>query len=267
MPPLRSPRIRLFLATFGVLALELAMIRWSGQQIRVFAYFNNLVLVSAFAGLGLGVIAGRRRETLYPLLFPILLLLAALFTFSAQLGLMYLSFPDSTVALWGADALKADETFAQNVALLVSLLVGIALAFFFAGTRVGSVFAELPALVAYHWDLSGSLAGVIAVALLSSLRTPPALSFALALAALAALHPRVWTIACALATTALVWWSGADARFSPYNRIDVVRASGAPPTWTLAANRDSHQTFLDLSEAARSAPDLTPEAAARVRAA
>ena len=49
------------LATFGILALELALIRWTSGQIRAFAYFNNLVLVGAFLGMGLGVALGRRR--------------------------------------------------------------------------------------------------------------------------------------------------------------------------------------------------------------
>ncbi len=261
----RSPRIQLFLATFGVLALELSLIRWSGQQIRVFAYFNNLVLITAFGGLGLGIIVGPRRAKLYGLLFPTLVLLTSVLAFSTQLGLMYLSFPDSTVALWGADTLKADETFAANMGLLLGLMAAMAGTFFFAGTKVGSLFAELPTLVAYHWDLSGSLAGVLAVVLLSSLSMPPAASFAIALIALAWLHPRAWTFGSGVVITALVWWSGFGASFSPYNRIDVIKSRDAPAAWTLAANRDSHQTFLDLSDEARKAPGLSPEAAAQIR--
>ncbi|MFN2240084.1 MAG: spermidine synthase [Thermoanaerobaculia bacterium] len=265
MPTRRSAKIDLFLATFGVLALELALIRWSSHQIRVFAYFNNLVLISAFGGLGLGIIMGPRTRGLFRLLFPSLLVLAALLTFSTELGLMYLSFPDPTVALWGADGLKADETFFGNVVLLLGLLMAMATTFFFAGTKVGALFATLPTLTAYHWDLSGSLAGVLAVVLLSALHAPPAASFAVALLALAWLEPRIWTFGAAIAITALVWWSGAGASFSPYNRIDLAKVSEAPPTWILAANRDSHQNFLDLSHEARNQPDLDPHAATRIR--
>ena len=49
------------LTTFGILALELAFIRWTSSQVRIFAYFNNIVLISAFLGMGLGVAVGRRR--------------------------------------------------------------------------------------------------------------------------------------------------------------------------------------------------------------
>lgn len=265
MPSDRSAKLQLFLLTFGVLALELSLIRWASHQIRVFAYFNNLVLIAAFGGLGLGVIVGARAQRLFPLLFPTLLALAAVLAFSPGLGLMYLSFPDSTVALWGADTLKTDETFLGNVLLLIGLLVAMAATFFFAGTKVGALFSRLPALTAYHWDLSGSLAGVLAVVVLSALHAPPAATFALALLALAWLHPRIGSIAAALATVALVAWSGLGASFSPYNRIDLRKTSDAPATWDLAANRDSHQRFLDLSEQAREAPELDAPARARLR--
>jgi hypothetical protein len=52
------------LSTFGILALELALIRWTSGQIRVFAYFKNLVLISSFLGMGLGVALGRKHRKL-----------------------------------------------------------------------------------------------------------------------------------------------------------------------------------------------------------
>ena len=65
-----SALFRLGLATFGVLALELATIRWMSGQIRIFAYFNNLVLIATFLGMGLGVAIGRRRPELFHRVFP-----------------------------------------------------------------------------------------------------------------------------------------------------------------------------------------------------
>ena len=49
-----------FIAAFGLLALELAVIRWTTGQIRIFAYFNNLVLIGAFLGAGIGAALGRK---------------------------------------------------------------------------------------------------------------------------------------------------------------------------------------------------------------
>jgi len=41
-----SPAVRLLLSTPGLLALELAFIRWLASQMRVFAYFSNPVLIA-----------------------------------------------------------------------------------------------------------------------------------------------------------------------------------------------------------------------------
>ena len=46
------PGLAIGLSTFGILALELAMIRWTSSQVRIFAYFNNMVLICAFLGMG-----------------------------------------------------------------------------------------------------------------------------------------------------------------------------------------------------------------------
>ena len=46
------------LVTFGILTLELATIRWTSSQVRIFAYFNNVVLIGAFFGMGVGVGVG-----------------------------------------------------------------------------------------------------------------------------------------------------------------------------------------------------------------
>ena len=44
-------RLELFLASFIVLFQELVLIRWLPGQVRVLAYFPNLILLSAFLGL------------------------------------------------------------------------------------------------------------------------------------------------------------------------------------------------------------------------
>lgn len=73
----RKPAVDLFLTTFAILVLELALIRWLGTQIRIAAYFANLVLVSAFLGMGLGVGLGRSRPHLARWALPALALVSA----------------------------------------------------------------------------------------------------------------------------------------------------------------------------------------------
>jgi hypothetical protein len=51
------------------LFLEMLMIRWISSEIRIFAYFKNLVLVACFLGFGLGCYLCRRRVQLGSNLF------------------------------------------------------------------------------------------------------------------------------------------------------------------------------------------------------
>src|SRR5206468_491805 len=88
------------LASFGILALELALIRWTAGQVRLFAYFTNLILIGAFLGMGLGVAVGRRRPELLHRTLPALAVLSLIFAAAEPLHLLHLSFPDSSVHLW-----------------------------------------------------------------------------------------------------------------------------------------------------------------------
>ena len=57
LPPLSSPSrlsLRIALLSAAVLFLEMLLVRWVGTEVRIFAYLQNSVLVSAFLGLGLG---------------------------------------------------------------------------------------------------------------------------------------------------------------------------------------------------------------------
>ncbi len=65
---------RLILISAIGLFLELLLIRWISSEIRIFAYFKNLVLVGCFFGFGLGCYLSRRRVQLMNTLLPLLAL-------------------------------------------------------------------------------------------------------------------------------------------------------------------------------------------------
>ena len=88
-----SRAFQLGLCTFAILALELGLIRWISGQIRLVAYFANIILLAAFLGMGLGVALGRKRPALVHACLPVLALLSAVLCFSRQLHLMQLRFP------------------------------------------------------------------------------------------------------------------------------------------------------------------------------
>src|SRR3989304_3951826 len=93
----------LFLVSFLALYAELIVIRWLASEIRVFAYFKNLPLMASFLGLGVGLLrpGARRLERAFPWLFAIPCILSA---HAVGLGLVHLTFPDRSVALWVTDA-------------------------------------------------------------------------------------------------------------------------------------------------------------------
>ena len=64
-----SVRLRLFLASFLMLFLELSLIRWTGAEIVHLSYFSNFVLLGSFLGIGLGFLrAGTSRPSAAALL-------------------------------------------------------------------------------------------------------------------------------------------------------------------------------------------------------
>ncbi len=54
--------IELVTASFVVLMEELSLIRWLPGQVRVLAYYPNLVLLATFLGLGFGCLLAWRRS-------------------------------------------------------------------------------------------------------------------------------------------------------------------------------------------------------------
>lgn len=243
------------LTTFGILALELALIRWTSSQVRVFAYFNNMVLIAAFLGMGLGVALGRRHPGLVHLVLPIMLLLAVPLAFSESWGLVHLVFPDQSISLWGGERLAADPlVFARNLAIFLGLLLGVVLVFVCAGAPLGCLFQRLPVLQAYQWDLAGSLLGILAFTATSWLEAGPGVWLALGCLPFAWLTRRWWAAGLAVVIIGLGQYSVQGALFSPYNRIALVRHDAH--TLELQVNRDFHQYLHDFSAARMADPRL-----------
>jgi hypothetical protein len=260
-----SSRRDLFLVTFSILALELAVIRWMAQQITLFAYLGSVLLIGAFLGMGLGVAIGRKRPQLFHLALPALAALSAVLAFSETLHILHTRFPGNAMAMWGMDGAK---NFASSLAIIVALFIGVVIVFLLAGTRVGEIFATSEALDAYSIDLAGSFAGVVAMAIVAAAQTPPPVWFALGGIPLAWVSRR-WTSWIALAAIlVLTTLSIRGAIFSPYYRIDLDRAAavtGAPIR--LSVNRDFHQYVHDFSARHLNDPALSPRARAVLRSA
>src|SRR2546423_14570662 len=67
-------RTRIFLISFTMLFFELLCIRWIPSYVRYLSYFTNFILLASFLGIGLGMLAARRKRFWFPP-FPLLVLL------------------------------------------------------------------------------------------------------------------------------------------------------------------------------------------------
>lgn len=271
--PASRAAIGLFFSTAALLLIELAAIRWMSGQVRVFAYFNNLVLMSAFLGMGLGIAASLRRPWLGQLSLPAMALLAVAVVGSGQLGIDRIGFPDDSVHLWGAETRGELQQFALAITLMLAYFALLVIVFTAIGGYVGRFFRALRPLTAYTWDLLGSLAGIVGFTALTALSTPPAVWFAVGgglLMALSLWPPRRRTpttvavnTACLACVLILAAASSGDI-YSPYNRIDV--APGEAGSIQVQVNRDFHQFIHDLSDEALAGQEgEKAEGAQRVR--
>ncbi len=77
-------RVHLFLCSFTILFIELALIRWIPAYVRALGFFTNFVLLGSFLGIGLGILQARRRVdllTLFPVALAVLVGVISYFKF------------------------------------------------------------------------------------------------------------------------------------------------------------------------------------------
>jgi len=213
--------LRIFLSSFLVLFLEVALIRYLPAQIRLLSYFSNFILLASFLGIGIGALLGRTRRSLF-LWYPVLLLAVVAVVYFFRLEVR-INAPGSIYFTSGtSDAVTAVET----TLLLPVLFVGVAMLFAALAQRMAKEMTELPPLRAYTINLAGSLAGVAAFALTSWLEAPPTMWFLIAFGAAAPLlrsqrwgAASVGAVLCLVAAVPLVADMQRGTIWSPYYKI------------------------------------------------
>jgi predicted membrane-bound spermidine synthase len=168
----------LFVASFLVLFLETAIIRWMPAYVRLLAYFSNFILLATFLGIGVGCLASSRRHNLTAW-FPLTLL--ALIVAVDRLRLE-VALPSSST-IYFSSGTAAPVTAVESTLLLPLLFAAVAALFATAAYRMGRLLTAHPPLRAYIINLLGSLAGVAAFALVSWLELPPLAWFGIVAAA------------------------------------------------------------------------------------
>jgi SAM-dependent methyltransferase len=243
-----AERLQIAVGTFGVLALELGLIRWFSGQIRIFAYLTNIVLISAFLGMGLGLLIGPRRPGLRHLTLPLLALLCIPLAYSERLHITQMVFPDISTHLWGAEVGGMPLLLAAKAyGIVLALIAAVVAVFTCAASPVGYLLARNSGLPAYSADLLGSLAGTLVATAISAFQAGPAVWLLAGAVAFVWLSRTVLSVVAFAAVVLLGGVSAGGAIYSPYNRIDFVQTDVG---LMLFVNRDFHQQMLDLSDVA-----------------
>jgi len=171
--------VTLFLSSFLVLFLEIALIRWMPAYVRLLAYFSNFILLATFLGGGLGCLLANRRRSLIAW-FPLAQLVVIVAVDRLRLEV---AVPTSSTNIYFTSGTAAPVVSVESTMLLPLLFVIVALLFLTIAQRMGRELTMRPPLQAYTINLLGSIAGVATFALLSWLELPPVTWFGVAFAA------------------------------------------------------------------------------------
>jgi hypothetical protein len=191
----KHTHFELFLVSFLVLFFELACIRWFAAYVVFLTFFTNIILLASFLGMSVGCLAAPRK-TNFVKMVPLLSLLAI---FSAVTTLaIYESHTGISVDV-GNQASPQQIYFGteyrnpdlSQVVIPMELIAGcffllVALIFVGIGQIMGRRFDMIPnRVLAYTTNICGSLAGIVAFAVISLLWLPPLVWFGIAFACVA----------------------------------------------------------------------------------
>src|SRR5262245_23648624 len=245
-----SGRVRLAVASFLMLFVELGLIRWSTSNIVHLASLTNFVLLSSFLGIGIGFLrakAGRDRFGLAPLA------LAAFVTFIVAFPVTIRSL--SAGQLGGAFGLPALPRWVVLPAVFLLTVWVMAT----ITDEVARTFSRFKPLEAYRLDVLGSIIGIVAFAALAFLQLPP-IAWGLVAAAVTALllGARMgrwqWTGAAVFVLVLAVQSALPGHHWSPYYKVQASKPADGPAVLDIHANNVPHQSAYHVDRLPSIAP-------------
>lgn len=236
----------LFVASFLILFLEVALIRWMPAYVRLLAYFSNFILLATFLGSGLGCVLASTRRRLIAW-FPLLLLLVIVAVDRLRLEIAV----PSTTSIYFTSGTAEQVVPVESTLLLPVLFTIVAILFITVAQQMGRALSSRAPLQAYAINLTGSLCGVAAFALVSWLELPPVAWFGIAAAASLPFIGQgrrlvaILNVGLLAASLAVVHHMERGSLWSPYYRI-TVRDDG--PDTVVEVNNIFHQSMAPIDK-------------------
>jgi hypothetical protein len=238
---LLAPPLQLFLLSFLMLFVELALIRWSGALVIFLSYFSNFVLLGSFLGIGIGFLRARARVNLFPW-SPVALALLILFVRAFPVEVVR---SGEQLLFFGYGTFHASGPPSWVTLPVVFLAVAAVMATI--GEGVARTFIRFRPLDAYRLDIAGSIVGIAAFSLLSFLDAKPvvwALVVAVVMLLLFGRRTGLLQVAAVVTLVTLLWSESLSSSdiWSPYYRISVTKAGG--DTYAINVNGIPHQNII-----------------------
>jgi spermidine synthase len=246
--------LRLGLTAATILYFELLLIRWVSTEINIFAYLQNSILVVCFLGLGMGLLYPKPGpKTLTPsiLCFSLITLLLA-FPITRQ-GAAFISTSLSffhDFVIWDqtthevAFGIKLTVVTIAIVALLIlsAALWGVMVPL---GQSLGASFQRSRhPLLAYSFDIGGSLFGIWLYTILGYFSLPPVAWIGVGgLLFLPLCERKMWPL---LALLIVVTWYGyksetGEVFWTPYQKIQISPAPQEVGEYLVTTNNSGYQ--------------------------
>jgi hypothetical protein len=205
-------------ASFLMLFVELALIRWVTSNNVYVTNATNFVLLASFLGIGIGFLNSRGKRD-YVRWTPVALLALVAFVLAFPVVVVTLNGPNPYRGSDGMNALPQPLSLALVFLLVVGVMMGL-------GQAVARTFVRFEPLSAYRLDILGSIAGIVAFSVLSFLDQPPAAWAVVAGVGLVVLllpGARWWQVGAAAGVIALLVLESLTPgqMWSPYNKLTV----------------------------------------------
>ena len=236
-------RTKLAFASFLMLFVELALIRWTAANNVYVTNATNFVLLASFLGIGIGFLNARSNRD-FVRWAPLALVLLVGFVLAFPVILATLSGPDPYHGLFGTKALPRPVSLAVIFVLSTAVMAGF-------GQAVARLFVTFEPLKAYRLDVFGSIAGTAAFTLLAFLELPPVAWGVIAAGGFVLVmgrSARWWHYAAALVVVIMLAVESAvpNQQWSPYYKISAQLSGKAHPALYVSANNIPYQAARSL---------------------